>query len=88
MWSHAARERVHEGQKRGWALPAPRYELTETRNLSYRRKRLSGVFLIGGFLFSPRDTGCLTAKREEKEKKKLITLCTTPVDSGYSLIVT
>ena len=27
-------------------------------------------------------------KREEKEKMKLITLCTTPVDSGYSLIVT
>src|SRR5262245_35426848 len=23
MWSHAARERVHEGQKRGWAFACP-----------------------------------------------------------------
>ena len=48
------------------ALPLD-YELSETKTLP-NLKRLSDVFLTGGFLFSVRDSGCLTAKREEKEK--------------------
>src|SRR5262249_19802332 len=79
------------GKNGAGLLPAPRYELTETRNLSYHPKLQAFEWRFSNWRFSFLTTGHWMSdreKREEKEKMKLITLCTTPVDSGYSLIVT